>query len=149
MTNQKIIIKKMTQISKLFDKQQENQQELQTVQGDIQAIMFGLPKASLPIHGSNRRGIYLSKIDNGYLYLLDDGHFGETNSEQTHLLILDDSDAVFKYGANKLCSLISGALDKILTVLESSATYVTERKAAERIAKAQSDAIGMANEDEE
>ena len=149
MTNQKTIIKKMTQISKLFDKQQENKQELQTVQSDIQAIMFGLPKASLPIHGSDRRGIYLSKIDNGYLYLLDDGHFGETNSEQTYLSILDDSDAVFKYGADKLCSLISSALDKIVTVLESSAKYVTERKVEERIAKAQSGAIGMPDEDEE
>jgi len=146
-TNQKRIIKKMTQISKLFDKQKENQKELQTVQSDIQAIMFGLQKASLPIHGSDRRGIYLSKIDNGYLYLLDDGHFGETNSEQTHLLIFDDSDAVFKYGADKLCSLISGALDKIVTVLESSEKYVTERMVAEGIAKARSGAIGM--EDEE
>ena len=139
----------MTQMSKLFDKQQENQQELQMVQSDIRDIMFGLPKASLPIHGSDQRGIYLSKIDNGYLYLLDNGHFGETNSEQTHLLILDDSDAVFKYGANKLCSFISDALDKIVTVLESSAKYVTERMAAERAAKAQSGAIGMPDEDEE
>jgi len=138
----------MAQISKLSAEQQEKQQELQTVQSDVQAIMFGLPKASLPIHGSHRRGIYLSKIDNGYLYLLDDGHFGETNSEQTHLLILDDSDAVFKYGADKLCSFISGALDKIVKVLESSAKYVTERMAAERAAKS-GKFIGMEEEEEE
>ena len=58
-----------------------------------------------------------------------------------------ESDAVFKYGADKLCSLISGALDKIVTVLESSEKYVTERMVAEGIAKARSGAIGM--EDEE
>ncbi len=132
----------MSQITK-----QDNSQDLQTLQNDIQSIMSGLPKVCTPIFGSPQTGVYLTKTEHCYLYLLDDGHFGELNLQQTSLLTITDEAAVFRYGAKRLCDLIQKALENILSVLDESAQYVRERSEQERIKKSRQGIIGVDDED--
>ena len=127
--------------------EQDNPQDLQTLQNDIQSIMFGLPKVCTPIFGSSQLGVFLEKTDHCYLYLLDDGHFGELNIQQTSLLTITDEAAVFKYGANHLCSLIQKALEKILKTLRASSEYVSTRLKEEARMVSKKGFIGMRDEE--